>query len=173
MTRTEIFDRIYDAYCTWYDMTRHGEDEAPFAAVGEFHSTDSTYVLSRKVTVWSANSNDYLYVFTADTFTSDEVMKCIELARTEGEAKISPDKDHRSSYVTALFICDHADSAVVKAVKGDRYRKDFTFGLKGWEEVHTAVITVSDSKVITNGDGRNTAKFLKSIVVPKKKMFQR
>lgn len=150
-----------------------GEDRAPLRAVGEFHSTDSSYVLSKKVTVWSAQSNDYLYIYDLETLDADVCIKGIEAARAEGEKKISPAKDHRSSYVTVVFVCDRADSEAESLLKRYRYRKDFAFGLKGWEEVHAAAAVVSDCRVCSNGDGRNTAKFLRSIIRPKKKFFHK
>lgn len=173
MTRAELFDRIYDSYCTWYDMEHCDESESPLRAVGEFHSTDSSYVLSRKVTVWSAQSNDYLYIYDLDALDAADCERLIEAARTEGEKKINPTKDHRSSYVTAIFVCDTADGEAKALLKKYRSRKNFAFGLKGWEEVHAAAVTVSDLDVCSNGDGRNTAKFLRSIVRPKKKFFHK
>lgn len=57
----------------------------------------------------------------------------------------------------------------MKKVKRCRMRKSFQFSLKGWMEVHTAMIGVGMEPVVAgNPDGRKTVEFLKSLLFPKK-----
>ena len=171
MTREEIFETIYDTYCTWYDMEKCGEEKTPLAATGQFHESTSSYMLIKKAQVWSADSNEYLYIYSMPVLDKDNFIRCVEEAKTAGEQFIAPDRQHKCSYITALFLCDRADTEAVAALKKYRYRKDFQFGLKGWEEVHTAMILAEGEVVSSNRDGHNTEKFLNSILHPKKKSF--
>ena len=75
---------------------------------------------------------------------------------------IHPDKNHMSSYIVALFLCDTYTEEAMRRLKRCRIRKSFQFSLKGWMEVHTAMIGVGIS------DGRKTVEFLKSLLFPEK-----
>jgi len=169
MTRNEIFEKVFSSYCTWYDMERCGGEKTPLCATGAFHATDQAYMLVEKVQMWTAHSNDYLYLYCMPELTLEQFDTLILEAKTAGEALIDPGKNHRSSYITALFICDTAEEAVVKKLCKYRFRKDFLFGFRGWEEIHTALIRSDNGSIRTNADGRNTASFLNSILYPKKK----
>lgn len=171
MTQNEIFEKLYASYCNWYNMELCGEEKTPLSASGIFNSTDISYLLIEKAKMWSTNSNDYLFIFRLDRLTADDFSRLTAMAKEMGEKHIVPDKNHKSSYVTALFICESADKDAIEALRKYRFRKDFAFGFKGWEEVHTALVTADDGSVCSNRDGLNTAKYLKSVLYPKRKKF--
>ncbi|MDO4960406.1 MAG: hypothetical protein Q4E57_00920 [Eubacteriales bacterium] len=169
MTRNELIESLCESYSTWYDMERYGEEKTPLSAAGQFHSTDKSYVLTEKATMWTADSHDYLYIYSMQRLDHETFAKLVEAAKASGEQLIDPGKNHKSSYITALFVCNEADSDAVDALKKYKFRKNFSFGLKGWEEVHTALVRLDDGSIVTNRDGVNTGKFLNNILYPKKK----
>ena len=61
------------------------------------------------------------------------------------------------------------DIDAFKALKKYRRRKSFQFSLHGWMEMHTVLIDLGTESVTTNGDGRLSGKFLKSVLHPKKR----
>jgi hypothetical protein len=67
-----------------------------------------------------------------------------------------------------VILCDTADEDAVETVKRYRHRKSFQFSLQGWMEVHTALVELGKDSVVSNPDGRQTAKFLKSVLHPPK-----
>jgi hypothetical protein len=169
MTRNEVFEKLYDSYCTWYDMERCGGEKTPLRATGAFHATDNAYMLVEKAKMWTAHSNDYLYVFEIPKLTPELFDSLVSEAKESGEKLIHPGKDHKCSYITALFICEEAEPEALRKLSRYKFRKDFLFGFRGWQEIHTALVRLDDGSISTNGDGRNTGRFLKNILFPKKK----
>lgn len=164
--REEVLSRLLNAYSTWYDLTRCNEGDAPMVASGVFHETGTSYILSKKAKMWSAKRNEYIYFFSMPHLTLPLFEECVAKARALGEPQIVPDPEHMSSYIVAEFLCDTADEDAVLALKQYRHRKSFQFSLQGWMEVHTALAELGKDSVVSNPDGRQTAKFLKNVLHP-------
>ena len=111
-------------------------------ATAFFHVHGTKYVLSKKAELWATDNNEYVYFFSVPHLTEEVVDQCIQLAYDRGMEHIHPDKNHMSSYIVALFLCDTYTEEAMKKVKRCRMRKSFQFSLKGWMEVHTAMIGV-------------------------------
>lgn len=168
MTRQELLEKLFSAYSRWYTLTPV-DGQKPLVAVGEFHEHGTGYIMVRAAEMWSADCNEYLYLFSMEHLDVAQYEECLRKARELGEPKIKPDKDHKSSYVTALFVCDTAEEEAIKRLKKCRIRKNFHFSLHGWMEVHTAVVAGGGETIATNGDGRRTGEFLKNVLHPRKK----
>ena len=76
---------------------------------------------------------------------------------------------HMCTRLVAVFLCDSADQAAVEEIEKCRIYKSFQFSLKGWMEFHTAAIDFGKESVVSNRYGRETAKFLKSVLHPPKR----
>lgn len=166
LTREETVTKLLNAYSRWYDLTRCDEADAPMVASGVFHEVGTSYILFREAKMWSAKRNEYLYLFSVPHLTLPLFEACVERVRALGEPQIVPDPDHMCSYIVAEFVCDTADGDAVNALTQYRHRKSFQFSLQGWMEVHTALIELGKDSVVSNPDGRQTAKFLKNVLHP-------
>lgn len=166
LTRETLLARLLKAYATYYDIECRDEKDAPLVATAAFHEHDSGYVLLRKVEMWSADRHEYVYIFSVPHLTKELYEHCLAQARALGEPKIDPVNGHMSSFIVVEFLCDSADHDAVTALKKCRIRKSFQFSLKGWMEVHTALVELGKDSIIANPAGRNTAKFLKNVLHP-------
>ena len=116
--------------------------------------------------MWSADADEYVYVFRVAHLTEEIADASIKYAYDMGMPLIDLDHvsikhQHMRTHLVALFICDTADMAAIKKIKKCKIYKSFQFSLKGWMEMHTDLLTLSDSKVYCNRYGTETAKFLK------------
>ena len=166
-TRDTLLPRLLRSYAAYYDVEPM-EAQEPLVATAFFHVHGTKYVLSKKAELWATDNNEYVYFFSVPHLTEEVVDQCIQLAYDRGMEHIHPDKNHMSSYIVALFLCDTYTEEAMKKVKRCRIRKSFQFSLKGWMEVHTAMIGVGMEPVVAgNPDGRKTVEFLKSLVLMK------
>ena len=166
-TRDTLLPRLLRSYAAYYDVEPM-EAQEPLVATAFFHVHGTKYVLSKKAELWATDNNEYVYFFSVPHLTEEVVDQCIQLAYDRGMEHIHPDKNHMSSYIVALFLCDTYTEEAMKKVKRCRMRKSFQFSLKGWMEVHTAMIGVGMEPVVAgNPDGRKTVEFLKSLVLMK------
>lgn len=169
LTRQSLLERVIKAYSPYYDVEYCRETDAPLTATAVFHEHGSGYVLFKTAEMWSADRHEYVYIFSIPHLTLELYERCLAQARALGESQIHPVKGHMSSFVVAEFLCDSADTDAVRALKKCSIRKSFQFSLKGWMEVHTALIELGKVSVTANPAGRNTAKFLKNVLHPRVK----
>lgn len=168
MDREALLNRLLRAYTAYYDVERV-EGQEPLVATAFFHIHGVKYVLVKKAQLWAADNNEFVYVFSCPRLTAELYERCLEQAYEAGSRLIQPDENHMSSYIVALFLCDACDPEARKRLKRCRRRKSFQFSLKGWMEVHTAVIDLGMDAVTANSDGRNTADFLKTVLHPEQR----
>lgn len=174
-SRQELLQKILDQYSVWYNVKQYGPESEPLMAAAEFHERETGYMMVRKAEMWSADKHEYTYFFSLGHLDAMKAEACIAKARELGEPLIVPKTGHMCSNIVVVVLCDTADAEAVKIIRSYHYRKSFQFSLKGWMEVHTAVLEVGKASVIANGAGKNTAKFLNSLLHPvarkKKKRF--
>ena len=153
-TRDTLLPRLLRSYAAYYDVEPM-EAQEPLVATAFFHVHGTKYVLSKKAELWATDNNEYVYFFSVPHLTEEVFDQCIQLAYERGMEHIHPDKNHMSSYIVALFLCDTYTEEAMRRLKRCRIRKSFQFSLKGWMEVHAAMIGVGMEPVVAgNSDGR-------------------
>ena len=129
-TRDTLLPRLLRSYAAYYDVEPM-EAQEPLVATAFFHVHGTKYVLSKKAELWATDNNEYVYFFSVPHLTEEVFDQCIQLAYERGMEHIHPDKNHMSSYIVALFLCDTYTEEAMKKVKRCRMRKSFQFSLKG------------------------------------------
>ena len=114
--------------------------------------------------MWESNCDEYVYVFNISSLTLELYNSCIDYVYQNGMQKITPQKGHMYTYLTAIFICDSCDKTTFKKLKSCRIYKSFRFSLYGWMDFHTAAVLLRSGRILTNGSGRDNAKNLKMLM---------
>ena len=161
--------QILNGYRSSYDIETYDEVEEGLVATMVLHMNQTQQFLFKEFQMSSASDDEYVSVFRVSNLTEEYVQTNVQNIFEDGLTKIDIDKitfnkQHMCTRVVALFLCDYADEAALKAVAKCKLRKSFQFSLKGWIEAHTAVVVMSDGSVKTNSIARDTAKFLKKHV---------
>ena len=115
-TRDTLLPRLLRSYAAYYDVEPM-EAQEPLVATAFFHVHGTKYVLSKKAELWATDNNEYVYFFSVPHLTEEVVDECIQLAYERGMEHIHPDKNHMSSYIVALFLCDTYTEVAMKKVK--------------------------------------------------------
>ncbi len=162
----EFFEQLLEGYRSNYDIVRHDENEEGLVAEAHMHIVESQCVVFKEFSMWTADADEYVYIFRVPHLTEEFAKNAIKEAYDDGFPKIDLEhvnisKQHMRTNLVALFICDSAEEAAIKAVKKCKIYKSFQFSLKGWMEMHTDLVTLNDEKVYTNRYGTRTAEFLK------------
>lgn len=114
-----------------FDVRReHGG--APLCASAAFHQRGEGYLLSRKVTLWAAESHEHLFVYRTARLDVPRWQSILQDALARGKERIRPHDEHMVSYVSALVLCEELDAGAARAVRRIRYSKSFWWGLRGW-----------------------------------------
>ena len=168
-TRDTFLSKLLDAYASSYDIAPAQHPQLPLAATAHCHVTETQYALFKSAVMNHSNNDEYVYFFTPPHLTDELCRQCIDYAYEDGMAKIDPTDHHMCTRLVALFLCDSMDDAAAERLKKCRIYKSFQFSLQGWMEFHTAAVDFGKESVVSNQYGRDTAKFLKSVLHPEKK----
>lgn len=161
VSRETMLAKLRDAYTVYFDEEALSGDMPHLAACYAFHSSNECFVLSKKAKLWSAETNEYVYVFSLPRLDARTYASCRELAREKGMSRVRPHIDHRSSSITAVFICDSMDSDAAAELEKTRFHKDFLFSLHGWTDLRTAAVELTTGKVAVNRAGKELKDFMR------------
>lgn len=193
LTREEACDKLLRLYKSYYNIHRFDGGESavregstakgktdeevsrivaeggyPLIARCDFFEHSQKYVISQKAELWSADREEFLYLFSVPELTMDLFERCRDYVYDDGMERLSAGPGHMYTYLTAVFLCDTCDADVVRAIKKTRIYKSFHFSLHGWMDYHNAVAVFDKSVVDSNFSGKSSAKFMKKIFYHKK-----
>ena len=160
VSRTSMLAKLSDAYAVYFDVMPVEEGTPHLAAGYAFHSADECFVLSKKVKLWRAEINEFVYVFSVPELSADIFELCRGKALELGMSLIRPHIEHRSSFITVLFICDSVADEAARLVRRTRHHKDFLFSLHGWMDFRAAALDLASGAVAVNRAGRDLTQFL-------------
>ncbi len=167
-SRNEILDILLKSYVAYYDITDYGTKREPLRALCEYYEHAEKYMVSKKVSLWSADSEEFIYLFSLPRLTTEAFAHCKEIAYRDGMERLHIGPGHMYSYITPIIVCDTCDEEAVKALKKCRIYKSFHFSLHGWMDFHAAAVIGDSDRIESNRAGRTTAKILKKVLFSKK-----
>lgn len=168
-TRETAITTLLESYKAYYNVTTYEQDRKPLTALCEFYERSEKFVLSRKAELWSANCEEFIFLFDIEHLTKEIYEKCTAYAYEEGMKMAHIGPGHMYTYITPIFICDKCDADARKALKKCRIYKSFKFSLHGWMDFHVAVLELSDNHICTNGSGKCVGKILNKVLFSKGK----
>ena len=71
LTREEMLEKLLEAYSSYFDVERAKSDALPLAATCHFNVHTAKYVLIKKAELWSADSNEHVYIFSVPELTEE------------------------------------------------------------------------------------------------------
>ncbi len=150
----EYLERLLEAHEAYFDVSREVQFAGrTFVGYAEFHSEASQYVLVKRAKLWSAHTHEYIFFLGFERLTASDVEDLVSFATTDALAKVVPEPDHMTSYITLLIVAESVDDDAAKAVRSAKFRKNLKFGLQGWIDLRIAAIDLSDWRIITNRRG--------------------
>lgn len=160
VSRETMLAKLHDAYTVYFDRVEASSTVPHLSACYDFHSTNECFVISKKVKLWSAETNEYVYVFSLPHLDVQAFESCRDHALEQGMAKVHPHLDHKSSFISAVFVCDSISEEAAKALVKTRIHKDFLFSLKGWMDFRAAAVELSSGNAHVNGAARDMKEFM-------------
>ena len=149
-------------------MSIISEESYPLIARCDFFEHSQKYVISQKAELWSADREEFLYLFSMPELSMELFKKCRDYIYSDGMERLNVRPGHMYTYLTAVFLCDSCEADVIKAIKKTRIYKSFHFSLHGWMDYHNVVAVFNDSIIDSNFSGKPSAKFMKKIFYHKK-----
>jgi len=158
-SREHFLTLIHKAYSVHFDSLPL--TDSSLAAAYAFHSADESFVLSRKVKLWRAETHEFVFVFSLPHLDAAVWERCRAKALELGMSRIHPHSEHRTSYITALVVCDEGTQEAMTAIRKTRYHKNFLFSLHGWMDFRAAAVVLASGNIVVNRAARDMEDFLR------------
>lgn len=168
-TREEALERLLASYEAYFNISKCSDEQKPLVAVCEFYERSEKFVLTKKAELWSANCEEFIYLFDVPRLTVSVFNECKEYALKDGMEKAHIGSGHMYTYITPVIVCDSCDEDARKLLKKCHIYKSFRFSLHGWMDFHVAAFEVTSDRISTNRSGRCVEKVLKSVLFDKKR----
>ena len=163
-----VLKRILAAHETWFDVQRDYEYAGRvFPGYAEFHEHGEKYVLVKRAKLWEIDAHEYIFFVLSDLLTASDLDELIAFMKTDALAKVHPEPDHMTSYLSLVVVADDIEQGLDRKVRRTSYRKDFMLGLRGWADLRVAVVDLASQRVYTNSQGSKMAKSLAANIDPK------
>ncbi len=163
-TRASAIERLLTSYKAYYNINLKDDADMPLKAVCEFYEHSEKFVISKKAELWSADCEEFIYLFDVERLTTEIFEKCRDYAKEDGLRRANIHAGHMYTYITPVFVCDTCDDAAKKMIKKCRIYKSFKFSFHGWMDFHAAVFETSTGGIFTNPAGRSVGKVLRTVL---------
>ena len=160
-TGNPVVERLLASLKSYYNIN-YIQDADYLVARCDYFEKSESFMVSKKANLWSANAEEFLYLFYVPNLTSENYDSCMAYVNDswKGLAHIGP--DHMYTYVTPVFVCDSFEKDALKKLKKCRIYKSYKFSIHGWMEYHTAL--VCGNEIFSNGRGRCVKKMLLKVL---------
>ncbi len=124
------------------------------------------YALSKKFVLDAYENYEYCFInYNEANVTTDQLSSFIELLKSSVKTIVKPNEEHMSTTINGIYITDTGfNQEVIEKVRKFKFRKNFTFGLKGWCDIALVLVDLNEYKVYTNKQGRSSKDFYLSIL---------
>lgn len=162
--RAEFLEVVRDSYSAYYDIVPQEAAEAlPLAFRAEYFSRAEKYWLSKSITVWANETNEYAYVFSAPAYDKGLVDACIDFALGDALPRVRPHKEHQYTNVKVVLLGDSFEDGAVKALMKRSFSKSYRFSLHGFTNLLAAAVDVRQGRTWTNKAGHQLAGYFKKL----------
>jgi hypothetical protein len=137
------------------DMSLFGERVDVHA---KFYDISGRTFITKNDIIDRCENYEYCYIKKVDMVTEKEVASYGQLLRKIVDECIDPGKDHMSTYVTGVIICNGINEYAKQTIKTYCYSKVYSFYLRGWCDVRLLCVNSSNNEIVTNKAGKRVQK---------------
>ena len=169
MDRAEFLDVLKDSFSAYYDVFPGNEGAAslPLAFRADYFSRAEKFWLSKKITIWANETNEFAYIFSAPSFDAELVDRCIDYAMAQGLPRVRPHKEHQYTNIKVIFVADALDDSIVDHIRKKKFSKNYKFSLHGFTELKTAAVDLNRQKAFPNRAGYELGDYFRKLFAAK------
>ena len=164
MDRSRFSEVLRDSFTAYYNVfPNNDESDLPLDFRADYFSRAEKYWLSKKITVWGNETNEFAYIFSDKSFDKETVDRCIEYALNEGLPRVRPHKEHQYTNIKVIFVADSFDKDTAKHIQKKSFSKNYKFSLHGFTELKTAAVDLAEEKAYPNRAGQELTKYFSKL----------
>lgn len=162
--RESFLKVLEDAYSAYYNIVPDVDAGGlPLVFRADYFSRNEMYFILKQNTIWGNETNEYLYLFSAERFDPDTVNKCMDYAIADMLPRVKPHKEHQYTNAKTVFVADSFDDETIKLIRKKKYSKSYNHSLFGYSTLLTVAVDLARQKAFTNSAGHDQQKFFKKL----------
>lgn len=161
MTNNSYIEHLSKMLKAYFDIEYHRKiGDFHFDLFARYNSKNSRFFLSRKVEIYSFETNEYILYKDLNQPVNYNFLESLKEFLDRNIEKIVHIKDgHMSSILTFIFTGDFIiDKKIAKSIRKFNYYKSFKLGFNGWVNVRIYFINPNEGIVYSNRYGRRDKK---------------
>ena len=164
MERVKFSEVLRDSFTAYYNIIPDSEAPGlPLDFRADYFSRAEKYWLSKDITIWGNETNEFAYIFSDASFDKDKVDRCIDYALKEGLPRVKPHKEHQYTNIKVIFVADSFDKDTAKHIRKKSFSKNYKFSLHGFTELKTAAVDLSEKKAYVNRAGQELTQYFSKL----------
>ena len=165
VTRQRLLEILEDSYTAYYNIIKEDlPSELPIVFRADYFKRTESYWLSKSITIYGNEENEYAYVFSAPEFSQEVIEKCFEYALSDGLPRVKPHKEHQVTNIKAVFVADSFEDGALKAVQKKKFSKSYHLSLWGYTDLLACAVIPESEEVYTNRAGQAQAAYFKKLL---------
>jgi hypothetical protein len=162
--RTEFLEVLKNSYSAYYNIIpQETETDLPLIFRADYSSRDERYWVTKKIKIWANEKNEYAYIFSAESFDSDMVDRCVARALEESLPRVKPHSEHQYSNVKTLFVADSFDKDTIKHIQKLKFEKSYKHSLHGFTMLKAAAVDLSREEAYPNAAAYELTAYFKKL----------
>jgi hypothetical protein len=169
--RESFLNVLEDSYSAYYNIIKENlPAELPIAFKADYFRRAESYWISKNITTWANETNEFAFIFSADHFDDATISKCIQYSLDDGLPRVKPHKEHQYTNIKTIFIAEKFDDDAIADIKKRKFSKTYNHSLWGYSNLVACAVDLDDEKVWTNAAGRDLKKYFKKLFSAQKKL---
>ena len=103
-TRDTAIAKLLESYRAYFNIIMFEEEQKPLTAICEFFEHSEKFVLSRKAELWSADCEEFIYLFDVEHLTREIFEQCRDYARKDGMERAHIGPAYVYIYHTGIYM---------------------------------------------------------------------
>lgn len=158
----EVLETLLKSFSRYYNINTLSPSP-PFAAEAEFHQHQEQYILVRAAHVSDVDSNEFVFFYTTQNLSKDDLAQTAQKAWDEGLSRVKVYSGHMNSDVILVILADKIDEDAFRQIKKTKFYKSYLFSLRGWSHFKLVAMETSSKRLASNRLGRYLEKLFKTI----------
>ena len=162
--RLSLLEVLEDSYSAYHNIMKEDlPSEYPLIFKADFLQRGEHYWLSKKMTVWGNETNEFVYLFSEPGFDLAEVERCVQFSLDDGLPRVHPHKEHQYTNIKAVFVADDFTDDALSFLKKQNFTKTYNHSMWGYTNLVTCAANCYTEKVVVNACGPDVKKFFKKL----------
>lgn len=162
--RNRLLEILEDSYSAYYNIIKTDlPKKYPMAFRAEYFKRGEGYFLTKKITVYANEENEYAYIYSAPLLDAETVKACMEFSLKDALPKVKPGREHQCTNIKVVFVADEFTEDARQEILTRNFQKTYRFSFWGYSTLLVSAVIPASEEVFTNKAASADKKYFKKL----------